>query len=152
MHVGHVCQVRGVVPRLKCGQAEYAIGIAGNFVKSGQNDRGGRRRGPRHRLAGEYYQMFLWNWSLGSDGILYKNAGHKRETTYPQIKWAVQSAIAKIQRGNRRKTKPLCESIFSSFSGEGHPSCQVHPTWTGCLGLTLHRVRIASSEWSRCLV
>ena len=43
-------------------------------------------RGPCNRIAGECCQISLWEWSLGSDLILYKKAGHKRETLSPQLK------------------------------------------------------------------
>jgi hypothetical protein len=46
----------GVVPRLKCGQAECVGEASGNAVKSVRNDRVGDGRGPRHRLKSEYYR------------------------------------------------------------------------------------------------
>jgi hypothetical protein len=36
----------------------------------------GDARGPRYGEAGESYQISLWKWSLGRDGMLYKNVGH----------------------------------------------------------------------------
>jgi hypothetical protein len=50
-----------VVVRLKCGQIECVGEATGNTVKSIQNDHGKRRRGSRHRVEAEYYQIFLWS-------------------------------------------------------------------------------------------
>jgi hypothetical protein len=44
-------------------------------------------RGPCNRIAGECCQISLYDWSLGSNRILYKKDGHKREMICSQIKW-----------------------------------------------------------------
>jgi hypothetical protein len=66
-----------VVPRLKCRQAERVREDAGNTVKSVQNDRGRRGRGPRYSVAGEYYQIFLWSGASEETEFFTEKAGRK---------------------------------------------------------------------------
>jgi hypothetical protein len=77
-----------VVPRLICRQGECVGKDAGNTVKFVQMIGVGDGCGPCNRMAGECYYISLWKWGLGSDRILYKKAGHTRETICPQLSGA----------------------------------------------------------------
>jgi hypothetical protein len=96
-HLGHTeNQFEPVVPRLKCRQGERVREDVGNTVNRFKTIVVGDGRRPRHRVAGEYYQLSLWKWNLGSDGVLDQQDGHKLETTSPQVKWGTTP-------GNRKR-------------------------------------------------
>ena len=76
-----------VVPRFKCREGERVREDVGNTVNRFKTIVVEAGHEPRHRVAGEYYQLSLWKWNLGSDGMLSQQDGHQRATTSPQVTW-----------------------------------------------------------------
>jgi hypothetical protein len=96
---------------------------------------------PCNRIASECYQISLWKWSLGSDRILYKKAGHKRETICPQIKWGSTFGVGlnELERATVLNVKPpvrtclamacVCGECHSELSGASAYRRSRQPFW-----------------------